>query len=58
MKKLTRDDWIEAGLKTLDLEGYTAISGERLARRLNVTRGSFYHHFRSREDFMRALLST
>ena len=58
MKKLTRDDWIEAGLKTLDLEGYTAISGERLARRLNVTRGSFYHHFRSREDFIRALLST
>lgn len=58
MRKLTRDDWIEAGLKTLDLEGYTGVSGERVARRLNVTRGSFYHHFRNREDFVRALLST
>lgn len=58
MRKLTRDDWIEAGLKTLDLEGHTGVSGERVARRLNVTRGSFYHHFRGREDFVRALLSS
>nr|WP_321273092.1 TetR/AcrR family transcriptional regulator [Alcaligenes faecalis] len=57
MRKLTRDDWIEAGLNTLDLEGHSGVSAERVARRLNVTRGSFYHHFRSREDFVRALLS-
>jgi AcrR family transcriptional regulator len=28
-----------------------------LSRRLNVTRGSFYHHFRNREDFVRTLLA-
>ncbi|MCX5472540.1 TetR/AcrR family transcriptional regulator [Alcaligenes nematophilus] len=57
MRKLTRDDWIEAGLNNLDLEGHSGVSAERVARRLNVTRGSFYHHFCSREDFVRALLS-
>ena len=57
MRTLTREDWIAAGLETLDQEGYIQVSGERVARRLNVTRGSFYHHFRNREDFVRALLS-
>jgi hypothetical protein len=28
-----------------------------LSRRLDVTRGSFYHHFRNREDFVRTLLA-
>lgn len=54
---LTRDHWITAGFDALDYEGYAGISAERLARRLNVTRGSFYHHFNSRDDFVRALLT-
>lgn len=53
---LTRDQWIAAGFDALDQEGYLGVSAERLARRLNVTRGSFYHHFRSKEDFVRTLL--
>ncbi|RAS38676.1 TetR/AcrR family transcriptional regulator [Paraburkholderia bryophila] len=53
---LTRDQWISAGFDALDQEGYLGVSAERLARRLNVTRGSFYHHFRSKEDFVRILL--
>jgi len=56
MSKLTRHDWIAVGFDTLDGVGYGRISAESLARRLNVTRGSFYHHFRNREDFVRALL--
>lgn len=54
---LTRDHWIAAGFDALDHDGDAGISAERLARRLNVTRGSFYHHFRNREDFVHALLS-
>lgn len=54
---LTRDHWIAAGFDALDRDGDAGISAERLARRLNVTRGSFYHHFRNREDFVHALLS-
>ncbi|MEN3812052.1 TetR/AcrR family transcriptional regulator [Chromobacterium piscinae] len=58
MRTLNRHDWIEAGFDTLDKVGYGGISAESLARRLNVTRGSFYHHCRNREDFVRTLLAT
>jgi len=54
---LTRDHWIAAGFDALDHQGHQGISAEQLARRLNVTRGSFYHHFRSRDEFVHALLA-
>jgi len=57
MSTLTRNDWIAAGFDALDGEGYAGIPVESLARRLNVTRGSFYHHFRNREDFVTTLLT-
>jgi len=56
MAKLTRDAWLQAGLEALDRQGYQAVSAQALARRLNVTRGSFYHHFASRADFVEQLL--
>lgn len=56
MTKLTRNHWVAAGLEALDQEGHAGVSAENLARRLNVTRGSFYHHFSNRADFLRALL--
>lgn len=58
MTTLTRTDWINAALDTLDQEGYIKVSSERVARRLNVTRGSFYHHFQNRDDFINAVLTT
>lgn len=56
MAKLTRESWICAGLEMLDLSGHPVLSVEQVARRLNVTRGSFYHHFQGRPEFVRALL--
>ncbi|WP_123728164.1 TetR/AcrR family transcriptional regulator [Pseudomonas protegens] len=56
MRKLTRNHWVATGFEALDQVGHTGVSAESLARRLNVTRGSFYHHFRNREDFVRTLL--
>lgn len=56
MSKLTRASWIQAGLELLDLAGHGAVSAERMARRLNVTRGSFYHHFAHKAAFVDALL--
>ncbi|WP_272678318.1 TetR/AcrR family transcriptional regulator [Providencia sp. PROV019] len=56
MKKLTRGCWVNAGFKILDTEGHTRFSSENIARLLNVTRESFYHHFKNREDFVRTLL--
>ncbi|UVL82282.1 TetR/AcrR family transcriptional regulator [Pseudomonas sp. B21-028] len=57
MRKLTRNHWIAAGFEALDQIGHMGVSAESLSRRLNVTRGSFYHHFRNREDFVRTLLA-
>lgn len=49
--------WVATGLRMLDENGVHGISVERLARRLNVTRGSFYHHFANRAEFVRTLLA-
>lgn len=57
MRKLTRNHWVAAGFEALDQIGHMGVSAESLSRRLNVTRGSFYHHFRNREDFVRTLLA-
>lgn len=57
MGTLTRQHWIAAGFAALEQQGHSGISAENLARRLNVTRGSFYHHFRHKEEYVNALLS-
>jgi AcrR family transcriptional regulator len=54
--RLNRRDWLEAALAVLIHEGIGAVSIERLATSLHVTRGSFYHHFKNRDDLKQALL--
>ena len=54
--RLGPDDWIEAALAVLVKEGIEAVQITSLARCLDVTRGSFYWHFNSREDLLEALL--
>lgn len=53
---LTRDDWLKAGLAALAADGPEALRIERLAKRLGVARSSYYWHFKSRDDFVEALL--
>ena len=48
--------WFEAALKTLVEEGVDAVRIERLAAQLGITRGSFYHHYKDRDDLLRAVL--
>jgi AcrR family transcriptional regulator len=55
--RLTRQDWIEAAIELLTEAGIGAVSVERLGTKLDVTRGSFYHHFADREDLLRAMLN-
>jgi len=54
--RLTRQDWIDAAIEQLSLAGIGAVSIEQLATRLEVTRGSFYHHFSGREDLLKGML--
>jgi AcrR family transcriptional regulator len=49
---LQPDDWIRAALARLSDFGVDAVCVEVLARDLNVSKGSFYWHFRDRRDLL------
>jgi AcrR family transcriptional regulator len=44
-KRLTAQDWIDFGLTRLAHDGFDALKADVLARKLGVSRGSFYWHF-------------
>jgi len=52
----SRDDWIDAAWAALGETGIEGVRVERLARRMGVTKGSFYWHFKDREALIGALL--
>lgn len=55
-KRLSRDDWVKAASEELLSEGFSTLRVERVARRLGVTPGSFYWHFRSRDELRDRML--
>jgi len=56
MPPLSREAWIVAAFETLYAEGIESVRVERLAKKLSVTKGSFYWHFQNRADLHAALL--
>ncbi len=54
--RLSRDEWLRHGLKTLAQSGDSALKADKLARALGVSRGSFYWHFKDLADYHGALL--
>ncbi|MFA9216990.1 MAG: TetR/AcrR family transcriptional regulator [Sphingomonadaceae bacterium] len=54
----TRDDWIEAATEILVSRSVDAIQPAALARELGITIGSFYHHFKDRNDLLVSVLRT
>jgi AcrR family transcriptional regulator len=53
---LTPESWIEAATEVLVDQGIDHVRVDVLATRLGVTRGSFYWHFRDREELLRRVL--
>ena len=53
---LTPEAWIDAATGVLVDEGIDHVRVDVLAGQLGVTRGSFYWHFRDREDLLRRVL--
>jgi AcrR family transcriptional regulator len=49
-------DWLRVARDELIRNGFLAVKVDRLARRLRVTRGSFYWHFKNRGDLLEELL--
>jgi AcrR family transcriptional regulator len=56
-ERLDRASWLEAGLAALADAGPSGIKIPAIAKRLGVTKGSFYWHFRDLEEYEDALLA-
>src|SRR5690606_2478603 len=55
--QLDRSAWTRAAIEVLAEEGIAGLRVEVLAKRLKVTKGSFYWHFADRRDLLLAVLS-
>lgn len=56
--QLDRNGWIDGAIEALSEEGLSGMRVEALAKRFGVTKGSFYWHFRDRQDLYEAMLQT
>lgn len=54
--KVTRDDWIDTALNTLISEGIEQVKVMVLAKKLNVSRASFYWYFSDKEALHHVLI--
>lgn len=54
--RLSAPDWERGALEMIAEEGVAGLAIEALARRLGVTKGSFYWHFKNREALLDAAL--
>ena len=54
--RLSVDDWIQAGYAIVADAGIEALKLDRLCSRLNVTKGSFYWHFKDMAAYRAALV--
>ncbi len=57
-KTLNRDSWLTAAFSALAEGGADQVRVEVLAKRLKVTKGSFYWHFRDRTALLEAMLES
>jgi AcrR family transcriptional regulator len=53
---LQKKDWIDAGWSLMATKGVAAVKVEVLARQLDVSKGSFYWHFKNRKELLEAIL--
>ena len=56
MARKTKESWLEEGINVLSKSGAGQLTIDVLSRRLKVTKGSFYHHFKNRRTFVEELL--
>jgi AcrR family transcriptional regulator len=54
--RLSAEDWVDAAFEALMTEGPDAVAVQPLTRAIGATKGSFYWHFSSRDDLLRAAL--
>ena len=55
-KRLGKNDWLESALETLKTDGVEGVYVEPLAKKIGITKGSFYWHFKDRATLLDELL--
>jgi AcrR family transcriptional regulator len=55
-QKLDRQAWIAVGLRVLAESGVDNVRVEPIAKLMNVTKGSFYWHFKNRDEMLAEIL--
>ena len=55
-KRVTRQQWLIQGLEALRVYGLRGLGAEPLAKLIGVTKGSFYNHFKDRQELLRSVL--
>ncbi|MFZ9012313.1 MAG: TetR/AcrR family transcriptional regulator [Anaerohalosphaeraceae bacterium] len=54
--RLTREQWLQKSLDLLISGKHGKLRIDKITKDLNVTKGSFYWHFKSRSDFIQSLV--
>ncbi|MHA1517587.1 MAG: TetR/AcrR family transcriptional regulator [Alphaproteobacteria bacterium] len=54
--RLSRDEWLARAFDILALEGQGKLRIDSICKALGVTKGSFYWHFKDRDDFVRSVV--
>lgn len=57
MKFISKEDWIKTATTTIVKNGNGSFSIESLCKKLEVSKGSFYHHFKNRQELVKEILS-
>lgn len=55
-ERLSREDWVSAAKQILIERGVDNVKVDPLAKQLKVTTGSFYWHFKNRQELLDALI--
>lgn len=48
----TRERFLSAAIRVINLEGYRGASVDRLSAEVNLTKGSFYHHLATKDELL------
>ena len=57
MERSTQTTWLVEGFTILKDTGAAGLTIKNLTTRLNKSKGSFYHHFKNRDDYSEKLLA-
>lgn len=55
--RFSKERWLRAAMEVLARDGQAKLRIDDIAASLGVTKGSFYHHFKNRDDFVENILA-